>query len=182
MQVVKTGDVKEMTKILYNRAVKLFMDKISAGFDEYGAHEIVMNKYGKPLADKILSEAKGLEKQIRGNPRGNVSSHWMNNPRCKHKNTYRQDYELSGGTIYQSLRCRDCGREVGHTTFDPTSRAYLKNPRKNVSSHWMVHYPGEVYANDLRFNKPASKREVLDYLRRFHNVKRLTRGTEVWIA
>lgn len=58
-----------MTKILYNRAVKLFMDKISAGLDEYGAHEIVKKKYGKPLADKILGDAQAEMKAIRGNKR-----------------------------------------------------------------------------------------------------------------
>ena len=48
------------------------------------------------------------------------------------------------------------------------------------SAHWSVHYPGEVYANDLRFNKPLNESEVRAYLRDFHKVERLSNGLEVW--
>jgi len=46
-----------MTKILYNRAAKTFMDAISAGFDEDGAYEKVKKKHGKVLADAVYAEA-----------------------------------------------------------------------------------------------------------------------------
>lgn len=50
------------------------------------------------------------------------------------------------------------------------------------STHWMVHYPGEAYANDLRFKRPLDEREVREHLREHHGVKRLWNGVELWIA
>lgn len=49
------------------------------------------------------------------------------------------------------------------------------------STKWFVHYPGEVYANDLHFKKPLNEPEVRAYLRELHNTKRLSNGLEVWI-
>ncbi|MBN2488760.1 MAG: hypothetical protein JXA98_07005 [Methanosarcinaceae archaeon] len=50
------------------------------------------------------------------------------------------------------------------------------------STHWMVHLPGEVYANDLWFFCPLNETEVRAYLRDWHDVKRLWNGTEVYVA
>lgn len=50
------------------------------------------------------------------------------------------------------------------------------------STHWMVKIPGEVYANDLRFERALNEREVREYLRKYYNVDRLWNGLEVWIA
>lgn len=49
------------------------------------------------------------------------------------------------------------------------------------STHWMVHIPGEVYGNDLRFERSLNEIEVRQYLREYYDVKRLWRGLEVWI-
>ena len=49
------------------------------------------------------------------------------------------------------------------------------------STHWMVKLPGEVYANDLEFKKPLNEPEVREYLREYYNVKKMFKGTEVWI-
>ena len=57
-----------MTKILYNRAAKTFMDAISAGFDENGAYEKVKKKHGKVLADAVYAEALA-EMKAEMNPR-----------------------------------------------------------------------------------------------------------------
>lgn len=46
----------------------------------------------------------------------------------------------------------------------------------------MVHYPGEVYGNDLRFDEPLNELEVRSYLRDFHNTPRLSNGIAVWIV
>ena len=43
---------------------------------------------------------------------------------CKHERTFRKDTELSGGEIYQAIKCVDCGRELGHTMFC----SWLNNP------------------------------------------------------
>lgn len=48
------------------------------------------------------------------------------------------------------------------------------------SKHWSVHYPGEVYANDLRFNAALNEIEVRKYLRDLHKTTRLSNGLEVW--
>jgi len=40
-----------------------FVKAIMSGHDEYGAHEVVMKKYGKIEADKVFNEAKMLEKE-----------------------------------------------------------------------------------------------------------------------
>lgn len=58
-----------MTKILYTRAEKMFMDAISEGYDEHGAIAKVEKKFGKVLANAVWSAAKAEEKAIRGNPR-----------------------------------------------------------------------------------------------------------------
>jgi len=58
-----------MTKILYNRAAKTFMDAISAGFDEDGAYEKVKKKHGKVLADAVYAEALTEMKAMKKNPR-----------------------------------------------------------------------------------------------------------------
>ena len=49
------------------------------------------------------------------------------------------------------------------------------------STHWMVRLPGEVYANDLWFERPLNEPEVREYLRDYFHVNRLSRGVEVWI-
>jgi len=58
-----------MTKILYNRAAKTFMDAISAGFDEDGAYAKVEKKHGKVLADAVWTEAQAEMKAMKKNPR-----------------------------------------------------------------------------------------------------------------
>ena len=49
------------------------------------------------------------------------------------------------------------------------------------SKHWMVHIPGQVYGNDLRFERSLNEIEVRQYLREYYGVKRLWSGLEVWI-
>ena len=41
---------------------------------------------------------------------------------CKHKNWSVKMTELSGGVIYRAMICDKCGRELGHTTFDPVTQ------------------------------------------------------------
>lgn len=48
------------------------------------------------------------------------------------------------------------------------------------SAHWRVHYPFYFYAGDLRFKRPQTEREVRAYLREYHSMDRLTKGTEVY--
>lgn len=48
------------------------------------------------------------------------------------------------------------------------------------SAHWRVHYPFYFYAGDLRFTRPLNECEVRQYLRDYHSIKRLTKGTEVY--
>lgn len=55
-----------------------------------------------------------------------------------------------------------------------------RNPRGRVSTHWMVHYPDEFYAHDLLFKVPLSEKKVREYLREYHDVKTLPRGTEIY--
>jgi hypothetical protein len=50
------------------------------------------------------------------------------------------------------------------------------------STHWKVHYPGEVYAGDLRFYIPQNEQQVRQYLRDVEEIPRLPNGLEVWIA
>ena len=50
------------------------------------------------------------------------------------------------------------------------------------STHWKVHYPGEVYATDIRLDPPKSEREVRANERDILEVKRLPYGMEFWIA
>lgn len=50
------------------------------------------------------------------------------------------------------------------------------------STHWMVHYPGEVYANDIRFETPMNEQGVRANEREILEVKRLPNGIEFWIA
>jgi len=45
---------------------------------------------------------------------------------------------------------------------------------------WFVFLPGEVYANDYRFERPVTEREVREYVRERLGVERLPRGTQVW--
>lgn len=59
-----------MTKILYNRAVKTFINAISQGFDEHGAYDKVEKKHGKVLADAVWAEAQAEMKAMKKNPRG----------------------------------------------------------------------------------------------------------------
>ena len=51
-----------------------------------------------------------------------------------------------------------------------------------MSAHWKVHYPGEVYANDIRLNIPMDEQEVRANEREVIGVKRLPNGIEFWIA
>lgn len=49
------------------------------------------------------------------------------------------------------------------------------------SKAWYYTLPGAVYAfGPVRFDKPISERDFRAYLREYHKVKRLPRGTEVW--
>ncbi len=48
------------------------------------------------------------------------------------------------------------------------------------SKFWRVHYPFYFYAGDLRFKRPLNEPEVRSYLRDYHDMKRLTPGTEVY--
>ena len=50
------------------------------------------------------------------------------------------------------------------------------------STHWWVHYPGEVYANDIHFRKPLDEQEVRQNEREILGVSRLPNGIEFWIA
>jgi len=50
------------------------------------------------------------------------------------------------------------------------------------SYRWYVHFPGEAYANDMRFDHPATETEAREYVRDWLGVKRLPRGTQVWPA
>lgn len=50
------------------------------------------------------------------------------------------------------------------------------------SDHWMVHYPGEVYANDIRLDDCLNEQEVRANEREVIGVKRLPDGIEFWIA
>lgn len=65
-----------MSKILYNRAAKTFMDAISEGYDEHGAYDKVEKKHGKVLADAVWADAQAEMKAIKKNPRwdGDTSS------------------------------------------------------------------------------------------------------------
>ena len=50
------------------------------------------------------------------------------------------------------------------------------------STHWNVHYPGEVYSNDIRLEIPMTEQEVRANEREVIGVKRLPDGIEFWIA
>ncbi len=50
-----------------------------------------------------------------------------------------------------------------------------------TSAHWMVHYPGEVYANDIQLKKPMNEQEVRQNEREILGVDRLPNGIEFWI-
>jgi len=52
--------------------------------------------------------------------------------RCTPKRTERVDKELSGGTIYQAIKCLDCERELGHTVFDPLAASYVNEEQKEA--------------------------------------------------
>ena len=45
---------------------------------------------------------------------------------------------------------------------------------------WWVHYPGEVYANDMDWYEPVDEETARKRARRWLGVKRLPRGTEIW--
>jgi|GEM_PF-5230756 len=56
---------------------------------------------------------------------------------------------------------------------------FTSPPRK--STHWCVKLPGEVYANDIRFEKPEDERAAREYMRQYLlGVKRLPNGTQFW--
>jgi len=50
------------------------------------------------------------------------------------------------------------------------------------STHWKVHYPGEIYANDIRLDIPMNEREVRANEREILKVKKLPYEMEFWIA
>lgn len=50
----------------------------------------------------------------------------------------------------------------------------------NKSTHWHVHYPGEVYAGDLQFYTPQNEQQVRHYLRDVEEIERLPDGLELW--
>jgi len=50
-----------------------------------------------------------------------------------------------------------------------------------TSTHWMVHYPGEVYGNDIRLKQPMNEKEVRQNEREVLGVSRLPNGIEFWI-
>ena len=50
------------------------------------------------------------------------------------------------------------------------------------SCKWWVHYPGEVYANDMDWCEPVTRKESTDRARNWLGVKRLPHGTEIWIG
>ncbi len=56
----------------------------------------------------------------------------------------------------------------------------MRRSLKVKSSHWRVHYSFYFYAGDLRFRRPLNEPEVRAYLRDYHDMKRLTKGTEVY--
>jgi len=45
---------------------------------------------------------------------------------------------------------------------------------------WWVHYPGEVYANDMDFYEPVTRKTATNRARDWLGVKRLPNGTEIW--
>ena len=47
-------------------------------------------------------------------------------------------------------------------------------------SKWWVHYPGEVYANNIDFKKPVTKEVAKAEARSWLGTKRLPPGTEIW--
>ncbi len=50
------------------------------------------------------------------------------------------------------------------------------------SCRWWVHYPGEVYANNMDFYHPVSEETAKQEARDWLGVTRLPKGTEVWIG
>jgi len=50
------------------------------------------------------------------------------------------------------------------------------------STHWKVHYPGEVYANDIRLETLMNEQEVRANEREILGVKKLPDEMEFWIA
>ena len=49
------------------------------------------------------------------------------------------------------------------------------------SKHWNILYPGACFSNDLRFEVELNEHEVREYLREYHNIKRLWNNTQIWI-
>lgn len=49
------------------------------------------------------------------------------------------------------------------------------------STHWSVHYQGEVYAYNIRLNFAMNEQEVRANEREMLGVKRLPDGIEFWI-
>jgi len=47
-------------------------------------------------------------------------------------------------------------------------------------ARWMVHYPGQFYANNLDFKRPVTKERAKQEAREWLGVKKLPPGTEVY--
>lgn len=51
---------------------------------------------------------------------------------------------------------------------------------KRKSRKWWVHFPNQVYANDIEFEHPVDVEEAKEWIRNWIKVKRLPRYTQVW--
>ncbi len=116
------------------------IERVSKGKGWYEERKPIVTRKGiqkKAPVHRKVAVKKSLEKTLRKPLEkekveiGIVERKAVKPKRCKHERTERVDTELSGGEIYQAIKCKDCGKELGHTVHDPTAAAYVEKERKD---------------------------------------------------
>ena len=116
-----------MTKILYNKAAKTFMDAISQGFDEHGAYDKVEKKHGKVLADAVWAEAQAEMKVMKQNPRYNDAV--FNKASDYYFKMKEQGYDPDQAA---NMTASMFGRQVAKEIYELEKPTKKKNPRTLV--------------------------------------------------
>lgn len=83
-----------MTKIKYTRAVKLYLDKQAKGLKDSEIYEIIVEKYGNSLANKIFAT-----------PKKTLEEHATLDPKRNPRSGFRKFFEIKdrSGTVYSTV-------------------------------------------------------------------------------